>query len=372
MDSLGIRDNKILSTPDIKKALSYGCGVWVGKLELYKGNAMIVSKTIQSNGEIIGIMRAIISLRNIDKSITYFIMLFLGISFVIVVISIIMCIIIARDITNPILKIINTANEMAKGNLDIKCEVNNNTEIDQLSKTLNYMAEEINNREKLKNQFISSVSHELRTPLTAIKGWAITLNDNSTDDETMNIGLGIIENEADRLSDMVEELLDFSKLIGGVTSINKVKCNINEFALEIENLMKARANREEKEFYVINNIKPSYVFIDVNRMKQVLINIIDNSFKFTELKGVITLKIERSKRGIIFIVEDNGYGISKEDLPRVKDKFYKGKNSKSKNGIGLSISDEIIKLHNGTLDIKSKLTEGTIITIEIPTFIEEV
>ena len=101
-------------------------------------------------------------------------------------------------------------------------------------------------------------------------------------------------------------------------------------------------------------------------MKQVLINILDNAFKFTDKNGVIIIKASRVNNTFQLDIEDNGIGISKEDLPRIKDKFYKGKNSKSKNGIGLSIADEIIMLHGGKFKINSKENEGTTIQIEIP------
>ena len=97
---------------------------------------------------------------------------------------------------------------MADGNLDIRSNITDNIEISQLSKTLNYMGSELEKREKLKNEFISSISHELRTPLTSIKGWAITLKYDYSDVDTLELGLDIIEKESDRLTDMVEELLD--------------------------------------------------------------------------------------------------------------------------------------------------------------------
>ena len=101
-------------------------------------------------------------------------------------------------------------------------------------------------------------------------------------------------------------------------------------------------------------------------MKQVLNNVIDNSFKITEKNIRININANRNENILKLIIEDNGVGIKKEDLPRVKDKFYKGKNSKSKNGIGLSISDEIIMLHGGSFEIFSKENEGTKVIIEIP------
>ena len=277
-----------------------------------------------------------------------------------------MSLIIAKDIVSPIKKITAVAKEMAKGNLNIRSDVADNIEIAQLSRTLNYMGCEVEKREKLKNEFISSVSHELRTPLTSIKGWAITLKYDCSDMDTVALGLDIIEKESDRLTEMVEELLDFSKLINGVVSLNIKEHDVRDFVEYIENYLRPRADREGKKFIITIDKSVTKGYFDENRIKQVLSNIIDNAFKFTEENGIISLNAEAEEKYLVFIVRDNGSGISSKDLLRVKDKFYKGKNSKSRNGIGLSICDEIITLHRGILEIKSNEGTGTEVTIKIP------
>ena len=369
MDSYGIRDSEILSTPDIAKAKNGEVGIWTGKVNCYNDKVMIVSKAITSKinpSDMIGIVRIIFSLEEIHKIIDSFSVLFLFISIIVIVLGIIMSLIIARDIVSPIKKITAVAKEMAKGNLNIRSNVADNIEIAQLSKTLNYMGCEVEKREKLKNEFISSVSHELRTPLTSIKGWAVTLKYDCSDMDTVALGLDIIEKESDRLTEMVEELLDFSKLINGVISLNIKEHDVKEFIEYIANYMRPRAEREGKEFSITIDENVRKAYFDENKLKQVLSNIIDNAFKFTEENGKISLNTKVEEEYLVFRVNDNGSGINSEDLPRVKDKFYKGKNSKSKNGIGLSICDEIVTLHKGVLEIKSNENEGTEIIIKIP------
>ena len=369
MDSYGIRDSELLSTPDITKAKSGEVGVWTGNVRSYNEKIMIVSKAINSKidpNETIGIVRIIFSLKEVHKIIDSFSKLFLVISIIVIVLGIIMSLIIAKDIVSPIKKITAVAKEMAKGNLNIRSDIADNIEIAQLSKTLNYMGCEVEKREKLKNEFISSVSHELRTPLTSIKGWAITLKYDCSDMDTVALGLDIIEKESDRLTDMVEELLDFSKLINGVISLNIKEHDVKSFIEYIENYMRPRAEREGKEFSITIDENVRKAYFDENKLKQVLSNIIDNAFKFTEENGKISLNTKVEEEYLVFRVNDNGSGINSEDLPRVKDKFYKGKNSKSKNGIGLSICDEIVTLHKGVLEIKSNENEGTEIIIKIP------
>ena len=371
MDSMGIRDDKILKTPDILKAINGETARWVGKTDYYKGNVMIISYPIVINGKIIGIMRVISPLEDIDNTIKIFILLFLVISFIVVCIGLIMSIFMANSVIEPIKSITKVAKRMARGDLKVKSSFYDDKEISQLSDTLNYMASEIEKREKLKNEFISSVSHELRTPLTAIKGWVITLNNEETDKETLQIGFDIIEKETDRLTTMVEELLDFSKLINGKSNLNKSEVDIKSFVVHIENYMKLRAIEEKINFEVTIGNNVCKGIFDYNKMKQVLINILDNAFKFTESKGRVILTAEQDTEKITFTIIDNGLGISKEELPKVKEKFYKGKNSKSKNGIGLSICDEIIKLHKGKFEIESEVNKGTKIKIELPNLKED-
>ena len=142
MDSYGIRDSEILSTPDISKAKNGEVGVWIGKVDRYNDKVMIVSKAITSKinpSDMIGIVRIIFSLEEVHKIIDIFSVLFLFISIIVIVLGIIMSLIRAKDIVSPIKKITAVAKEMAKGNLNIRSNVADNIEIAQLSKTLNYM-----------------------------------------------------------------------------------------------------------------------------------------------------------------------------------------------------------------------------------------
>lgn len=370
MDSIGIRDEGILKTPDIEKALKGQSSRWVGKVNYYENKVMIVSQPLISDGEILGVIRFITSLEDVDVTINTILIFFFSISVVVLGIGILLSIIIANSIINPIKSLTKVAEKMASGNLKIRSKIDDNDEVGKLAGTLNLMADELEKREQLKNEFISSVSHELRTPLTAIKGWAITLNDDTTDKETLKVGLEIIENETDRLSVMVEELLGFSRLLNGEIILRKAELDLDIFVDYIETYMGPRAAREGLNFEVkvLNTL--GNVYIDRDRFKQVLINILDNSFKFTEKLGSVTLIVSRNANIIRFIIKDTGCGINEEDLPRVKEKFFKGKNSKSQNGIGLSICDEIITLHQGTFNIKSKVNIGTIVEIIIPSLRE--
>lgn len=370
MDSIGVSDVNINNSPDVARALKGEVSRWIGKVNYYDNKVMAVSYPLEVDGEVVGILRFITSLEEVDGVIANIMFIFISISAAVLIMGVVLSIILANSIIEPIKYLNKVAEKMGSGNLSVRSSMNKENEIGQLSNTLNFMANEISKREQLKNEFISSVSHELRTPLTAIKGWTITLNNSETDEETLKLGFEIIEKEADRLSLMVEELLDFSRLINEKVTLEKNKFSIKEFISHIESFMIPRAKKENISL-VFNNDVDEIIYADANRMKQVFINILDNSFKFTDEGGKIKFIVSKIEDNIKFVIEDNGSGISKEDLPKIKEKFFKGKNSKSQNGIGLSICDEIIKLHNGEFNIYSELGIGTKVEVIIPIIKEE-
>lgn len=374
MDSIGVNDRDIKKYPDVVDVFEnkVESSKWIGKTDYYDYKVMSISKPIKLNGEIVGVIRYVISLKDVDGRVNKIVFPFIAISFIAVLIGIILSLIIAKGIVKPIKDVNKVAEKMAGGDLQVRNNMNGGDEIAQLAGTLDYMAEELSQREKMKDDFISSVSHELRTPLTAIKGWVITLDDDQSDKETLSIGLKIIENETDRLASMVEELLDFSALLNKKVTLRKTKILIKDFMIYLETYMSERAKIEKKTLNIHSNIEDKYIYIDVDKMKQVLINLVDNAFKFTGIDGVIDISFIYENKNMKVIVSDNGCGINSIDLPKVKEKFYKGKNSKSQSGIGLSICDEIVSLHRGSMKIESEEGVGTKITILIPISTEEI
>lgn len=371
MDSIGVVEDNVKYI-DVQKSLQgEKNNRWIGNVSYYDYKVMALSTPIESDGKVIGVMRLVVSLEAVDKGISNIIVFFLIISITVLIFSILVSTILAKNIVVPIKKLTIVAGEMAGGDLGVRSDTNSRDEIGKLAKTLDYMAEEIQKREQLKNEFISSISHELRTPLTAIKGWVITLDDSQTDKDTLKMGLNIIEKETDRLVNMVEELLDFSRLSSGKMTLNKKEVSIKAISDYIDVYMSARARRENKRLNINLDSENKKIYVDIDRIKQVLINLLDNAFKFTEAEGTISISFTAVEGSLKIVVQDDGSGITKEDLPRVKEKFYKGKNAKSKNGIGLSICDEIVKLHNGEIFIESEEGKGTLVTVILPVIKEE-
>ena len=367
MDSIGAENPDKNILPDVKRAMNGEQGRWIGTVDYYDKPVMSISVPINDNDRMVGIIRFITSLEETNHMISSISMLMIWIGIIVIFISGLVSVFLANSIIRPLQEVTKVAEKMADGQLKVRSNIALEDEIGKLSNTLNYMAEELIKKEQIKNDFISSVSHELRTPLTSIKGWAITLkSEDLNENELLLDGLDIIEKESDRLANMVEELLDFSKFISGRIMLDKDEFYIKDTIEIIGKQLLPRATSNKIDFKFDIDPTMGTMVGDENRIKQVLINLLDNAFKFTPEGGRVNLKAYGKKDLIILEVGDNGTGISEEDLSRVKEKFYKGKSSQSHSGIGLSICEEIVKLHDGSLEILSQINEGTTAIVKLP------
>ena len=276
-----------------------------------------------------------------------------------------------RGIVVPLGQVERIAASIARGELDVRLPVTGDErdEVDRLRGTINQMAEGLEETEKMKNEFISSVSHELRTPLTSIRGWVETLRtlDDPTD-ENYRKGLEIINNETGRLNNMVEELLDFSRLQNGRI---RMECRPLDLVAELTDAVLFCEARIRQEGLLLHYAEPEEmipVYADPDRLRQVFINILDNAIKYSAPGGRITVKLWAGEYKAFVEIIDQGRGIPPEDLENVKTKFYKGSNSVRGSGIGLALVDSIMTALDGTLDIKSTLGRGTVVTLGLPLY----
>lgn len=316
----------------------------------------------------IGILRLISSTDKIKENVNNQMVIYIFFGFITLIGTFIVSYYASKRWTKPIKKLTNVGERLAQGDFKVRAREDGKTELAELGQTLNFMSENIIKREDMKNEFISSVSHELRTPLTSIKGWAITLQSKEIqkDEDMLNQGLTIIENEGERLSLMVEDLLDFSRLSSSSFEYDKEDTNIVELAKEVYTQLYPRSINEKIDFDFVTAYDEIITFVDKNRLKEVFINIIDNAMKFTDKNGHIAINIKKEGKNVKIDIKDNGEGIKEEEIAFVSSKFYKGSSSKSQTGLGLSICEEIVKSHDGKLIIKSKYGEGTTVTVELP------
>ena len=357
-------------TPDYEMARNSEeeIGFWEGK-SVFGESTMAATKCIyDGKGNYVGAVRCVVSLEKANKKIATGITILLFISLFCVVFMVISGAYFIKSITDPINEICSKAKLIAQGGFHVKISKKYDDEIGELCDTVNYMAEELDNSEKIKNEFISSVSHELRTPLTAIKGWAETMQicDVESDLSTIKKGLNTIVKEAARLSWIVDELLDFSSIKEKRINLIKEKIDILAELGEAVYMFKDRAQNEKKSLmYNEPKILPP-ILGDKNRIRQVFINIIDNALKYTSEGGGVSVMAGVNGDMVYVSVTDNGCGIPAEHLPNVTKKFYKANYLKRGSGIGLAVVDEIVTLHGGNLDIISEEDFGTTVTVSFP------
>ena len=362
-----------IDSPDVKSAIEGKQNSTKYKRESTGESVLSLSYPLVSANQQVGIIRLTSSMDKVDKRISDDTFWYVIFGILVSLAALIVSFFAASSFVKPINDLIEVSEKLASGDYTAKAYIRGNNEITELANTLNSLSENIIIREDMKNDFISSVSHELRTPLTSIKGWAITLQaqEMQKNEDMMNQGLKIIEDEGDRLSMMVEDLLDFSKLSSSSFKYDKEKLDMVELSKQVHTQLFPRTQSQNIEFNFVTVYKEIPVFADKNRIKEVLINIIDNAIKFTSENGQIDLIIDQEDGNVLITVKDNGEGIKEDEIAFVASKFYKGSSSKSQTGLGLSICEEIAKAHGGKLVIKSKYGVGTSVTVQIPRFEDE-
>lgn len=366
LTSSGFSPDANAAMPDYEDAMDSGEGSYIGRLKSGE-KIMAVSVPISGMNSEYSSVRMVISLTDIDNTIKTYIIAVTVICLLILLIIITTGIYFAGSIVKPIRQISAIARKFATGDFSVRIKTNSDDEIGDLCTAINHMADELSTAEAMKNDFISSVSHELRTPLTAIKGWAETMMlDGGGSPDTMKKGVGVIVAEAERLSQMVEELLDFSRMQNGRFTLRSENMDVLAELGDAVLIYSEKARRENINIIYNEPEMLPIVYGDKNRIRQVFINIIDNAVKYSSPGDTVTVTAEESDGKVRITVADTGCGISEADLSKVKTKFYKANHTRRGSGIGLAVADEIIIMHGGTLDIKSREGDGTAVTITLP------
>ncbi|MBR5091167.1 MAG: HAMP domain-containing histidine kinase [Ruminiclostridium sp.] len=363
LSSSGFTPAESYDMPDYHDASQSGShdGYYVGKYpsgEKYMAYSLI--NAISGGG-----IRIVTSLDKIDARIAVIELGVLSASAVILLLLFLLGFYFIRSIVQPIRRVGATARKLASGDFSVRISNESSDEIGELCDIFNYMADELEHSENIKNEFISSVSHELRTPLTAIRGWSETLEE-IDDTDTRKKGMQIINKETGRLSEMVEELLDFSRIQNGHFSLQQDNLDVIAELADAVLMYEERAKADGITLSFAESEDIAIVYGDKNRLRQVFINIIDNSIKYGRKGGHTYVSTSVSGGKIMISVRDDGVGIAEADLPRIKEKFYKANNTVRGSGIGLAVADEIVRIHGGSIDVQSKLGEGTEIIITLP------
>ncbi len=356
-------------TLDIQSALNnQESKVWKGT-DPHTGERIVAaSAPVVYHGQTVAVVRYVTSLVGIDWQFFLSVALACLLGAVILALVYFSNLYFVRSIVEPLASITETARLIADGSYGVQIEKKFDDEIGELTDTINDMSLKIKQSEKTQSEFISSVSHELRTPLTAITGWAETIQSGELrDPKDVRKGMDIIVSEARRLTNMVEELLEFSRMSDG------------RFTLSVEPL-DLKAELEDavytyREFFRREGIELTYqdcpeeavpISGDPERLRQVFCNLLDNAGKHGGSGKRIDVSIAQEGEEAVIRIRDYGPGIPEEELPHVKYKFYKGSSKARGSGIGLAVCEEIVTRHEGTLDIGNAEGGGCLVTVRLP------
>ena len=357
-------------TPDVTQAIeTQTMRSWEGEDPSTGDHIMAVSAPIVYNGTLVGVVRFVTSLRLMDAQMIRVVLSMAAVGLFIVAMMWIYTVYFSRSVLEPVSRVTETAKRIATGSYGVQLEKRSDDEIGDLVDAINDMSLKIDQAEKTQSEFISSVSHELRTPLTSIRGWVETLEAlDDPEDANYRKGLEIIHSETGRLYSMVEELLDSSRLQNGGIHM---ECRPLDLVAELTDALLFCEPRMMQEGLVLHYSEPEEmipVYADPGRLRQVFINVLDNAIKYSAPGGRITVKLWAGEYKAFVEIIDQGRGIPPEDLGSVKGKFFKGSNAVRGSGIGLALVDSIMDALDGTLDLRSTLGKGTVVTLGLPLY----
>lgn len=369
ISSNGITAGTNPGTSDIGDAIRTGqTSTFVGR-SIANERIMAVSAPIMYSGNrVIGVMRYVTSLRLVTRQILISALAAAAACMFVMLIVVLINMIFIRSVILPVNEITTVSKRIADGSYGIQIEKTYGEEIGEMVSSINEMSMKIAQSEKMQTEFISSVSHELRTPLTAITGWGETLLYNTELDMETRKGVAIMLKESKRLSKMVEELLEFTRIEDGRFTLNVEQTDI---AAELEDAIFAYRELLSQEQMEIVYEPPEkdipLIPADPARLRQVFLNVFDNASKYAKSGGSIDVSIDSDGSYVTIKIRDHGPGLPEDELENVKMKFYKGSNAKERgSGIGLAVCDEIIKYHGGTLKLSNAEGGGLLITIRLP------
>ncbi|RNB80619.1 HAMP domain-containing sensor histidine kinase [Brevibacillus nitrificans] len=264
--------------------------------------------------------------------------------------------------------VIDALRRIAKGDFSVNLDVKIDHMWGELVDGINHMAEQLNEMEQLRQEFISNVSHEIQSPLTSIRGFARALQNEKLTHEERQHYLQIIETESARLSKISENLLKLTSLEGKHHPVERKRYSLDQQLRRI--ILACEPQWLEKELELDIILDKVEIVADEEMLSQVWNNLINNSIKFTPSGGKLQIQLREAGEEVLVRVTDTGIGIAKEDQGRVFERFFKADKSRNRtsggSGLGLSIVKKIIDLHQGTITVQSELGEGTTFIVTLP------
>ena len=310
------------------------------------------------------------SLEPLDSTITILSNQFVITTIIVLILSLIIGYFISKKLSKPIIKISDEAKKLADGNFDANFNASSDIyEINELADSLKYAKEELYKTETLKRDLMANVSHDLKTPLTMIKAYAEMVKDITYNNkEKMDENLNIIIDETDRLTLLVNDILDLSAVQSGNETLKKEKINLIELIKQIIKKFNILSEKESYQF-IFNYTDDVIINADYKRIYQVIYNLINNAINYTGEDKKVYINIIEEKHFYKVEIKDTGKGIKKEDLKHIWDKYYHSDKKHKRNnygtGLGLSIVKNILQMHNYKYGVESS-DKGATFYFEIP------
>jgi signal transduction histidine kinase len=285
-------------------------------------------------------------------------------------IGVLLTIYLTKVISKPLIKIGETTREIAKGDFDSKLSIDSDDEVGQLAEDIRVMTKQLKEYRDSKRQFISHISHDLRTPITYIKGYSAVMKDAPIiDEKDWRRNLDVIYNEAKRMEHLVSDLFQLTKLEEGRIALHKEEVDLLHWLESIVATRQLMFDNHSIRCEVKGNMNEVKALIDQQRLGQAVINLLENSIRYTPKGGTIYLNVVDQEHETIIEIRDNGIGISNVDLPHIWERFYRVDKSRSResggSGLGLAIVKEIVEVHGGSVSVESEEGKGTSFYLKI-------
>jgi len=367
-----------IDRPEIIKAMENGFGQSTRPSDTLGYNMKYVAVRVEDGGDILGVVRFSLPLSEVQLQIQLIYRAVLYGAIVAIVIALTIAYFVSRSITSPIRQMQEIAQQIAKGDFSAKVKIGSKDELGELAKSLNTMADKLQQKmenlkqmDRMKTDFVANVSHELKTPLTLIKGYIETLEDKAINDkDKARKFISIIKEHADRLENIINDLLSLSELELSRRCIEKTDCDLKSLIDEVALGFGHALARKNQVLNVNSQGNDLRIKADRDKIEQVFVNLIDNAIKYTQEAGTIEISIRDQQDAVTVTVQDNGIGIPKEHIDRVFERFYRVDKARSRElggtGLGLGIAKHVVLAHNGEIHIESRVSKGTIVSVTLP------
>lgn len=305
----------------------------------------------------------------IDETVAILKKQLLYISIILLLASLFISYLLSRSFSKPIIAIKKATDSMALGDFSVRIDNTKKDEIGELAEKVNYLGQQLSKIDQLRKDLIANVSHELRTPLSLIRGYAETIRDITGENPEKRVKqLGIIVDETERLSKIVDDILNLSQLQSGYIELNKNTFSVKE---TLDTIIKHYEVLQEKTGVTLNvqGDTDILLFADKARIEQVFYNLINNAFNHTPSGGEVSVRVINQQEKVRFEISDTGSGIPEKDIPFIWDRYYKADKTSSKKsvgtGLGLAIVKGLLNAHDAVYGVESQINKGTTFWFEI-------